>query len=231
VKTLLAEKGPGLVFAMIQKYQERDLEGGDVAAHEDDAEDGTDTQASTAEFPLLNEDESIVLLIDEAHRSHTNTSHANMMKALPNAAKIGFTGTPIIMGDKKRTHDIFGAFLDQYRLRSPRRTGPRSRSSTRGAPPRGRSSDGRDLDELFEDMLHGWTPEEMERIKAKYATKGHVTRGAEAHRGQGPRHAPALRPERPAQRLQGPGGGGQPTGGHPVLRRLQEGAGRAGEAG
>ena len=29
--------------------------------------------------------------------------HANLMRALPNAARIGFTGTPIIMGKRKKT--------------------------------------------------------------------------------------------------------------------------------
>jgi len=168
VKTLLAEKGPGLVFAMVQKYQERDLEPGEVG------DEGDEPGAQAADFPLLNDDESIVLLIDEAHRSHTNTSHANMVKALPNAAKIGFTGTPIIMGDKKRTHDIFGAFLDQYRLKESEEDGATVPILYEGRTAEGAVSDGRDLDEVFEDMLHGWTPEEMERIKTKYATRGHV---------------------------------------------------------
>lgn len=171
VKSLLAEEGPALVFAMIQKYQERDPAAG---AEEDDGEENEGEEPSNVEFPVLNEAENIVLLIDEAHRSHTNKSHANMMKALPNAAKIGFTGTPIIMGDKKRTHDIFGTFLDRYRLKEAEADGATVPIFYEGRTTKGAVADGRDLDEVFEDMLHGWTPEEMERIKAKYATKGKV---------------------------------------------------------
>jgi type I restriction enzyme R subunit len=170
VKTLLAEKGPGLVFAMIQKYQERDADPGE----DDEGEDPQESKAETAAFPVLNEDESIVLLIDEAHRSHSNTSHANMMKAVPNAAKVGFTGTPIIMGQKKKTHAIFGDYLDQYRLRESEADGSTLKILYEGRTAEGAVADGRNLDEVFEDMLHGWTPEEMERIKAKYATKGNV---------------------------------------------------------
>ncbi len=59
-------------------------------------------------FGLLNESDAIVVLVDEAHRSHTITLHANFLSALPNCARIGFTGTPIIIGAKKRTHEIFG---------------------------------------------------------------------------------------------------------------------------
>ncbi len=41
------------------------------------------------EFPVLNESEEILVLVDEAHRSHTRTLHRNLRKALPNAAIIG----------------------------------------------------------------------------------------------------------------------------------------------
>ena len=34
--------------------------------------------------------------------------------------------------------------------------------------------DGRDMDELFEDMFRELTPEELEAIKSKYATRGDV---------------------------------------------------------
>ena len=36
------------------------------------------------------------------------------MAALPNAAKIGFTGTPIMREGKKKTESIFGPFIDKY---------------------------------------------------------------------------------------------------------------------
>lgn len=37
-----------------------------------------------------------------------------------------------------------------------------------------RAADGRNLDEVFEDMFRERTPEELEALKAKYATKGDV---------------------------------------------------------
>ena len=101
VKALLGEKGPGIVFAMVQNYTERDVPR--VASGAD-------------EFPLLNQDESILVLVDEAHRGHASVLHANLLKALPNAARIGFTGTPVIMGAKKRTHEVFGEFIDRYTI-------------------------------------------------------------------------------------------------------------------
>ncbi len=68
------------------------------------------------EFPMLNESEDILVLVDEAHRSHTRTLHRNLRKALPNAAIIGFTGTPILSNEKTETREIFGDFIDKYLL-------------------------------------------------------------------------------------------------------------------
>jgi type I restriction enzyme R subunit len=173
LKTLLAEKGPGLVFAMIQKYQERDQNSED-AEDTDDDEAVPDNEKDVGEFPVLNQDESILVLVDEAHRSHASALHGNLMLAVPNCARIGFTGTPIIMGHRKRTHEIFGAFIDQYRLKESEEDGATVPILYEGMTTAGAVKDGRDLDELFEDMLHGWSKEDLERIKAKYATKGHV---------------------------------------------------------
>ena len=165
VKSLLAQRGPGLVFAMLQKYSGNDS--------------GPAAGPTTSEvFPLLNEDEAIVVLVDEAHRSHASGLHANLMKALPNAARIGFTGTPIIMGAKKRTHEIFGEFIDRYTIAQSEADGATVPILYEGRTAEGAVSDGRDLDELFEDMFHEMDSEQLEAIKRKYATKGHVLEAA-----------------------------------------------------
>ena len=172
VKKLLAQKGPGLVFAMIQKYQERDLDPDADGAGEDLATAGA--LVDVGEFPVLNEDESILVLVDEAHRSQASALHANLLRALPNCARIGFTGTPIIMGQRKRTHEIFGEFIDRYRLKQSEDDGATVPILYEGRTAEGAVADGRDMDELFEDMFRDHTPEELERIKRKYATKGDV---------------------------------------------------------
>jgi type I restriction enzyme R subunit len=161
VKSLLAQHGPGLVFAMIQKYGQQDVEGPDT----------------TVVKPLgeLNDDEAILVLVDEAHRSHQSTLHANLLAALPNAARIGFTGTPIIMGAKKRTLEIFGEFIDRpYTIKQSEEDGSTVPILYEGRTAKGAVSDGRDLDQFFEDMFEDKTAEELEAIKRRYATKGHV---------------------------------------------------------
>jgi len=177
LKVLLAEQGPGLVFATIQKYQERDRDtdaDADAPEVEPDAEAIPDAPEDVGEFPILNEDESILVMVDEAHRSHASALHGNLLKALPNCARIGFTGTPLLMGARKRTHEIFGDFIDRYSIKQSEEDGATVPILYEGRTTEGAVADGRDLDEVFEDMFRERTPEELDRIKAKYATKGHV---------------------------------------------------------
>jgi type I restriction enzyme, R subunit len=168
VKEMLARPGPGLVFAMIQKYRETSSE----FAGEKDA--AADTSAEKEAFGLLNESDAIVVLVDEAHRSHTSGLHANLLQALPNCARIGFTGTPIVMGAKKRTHEIFGEFIDTYTLRESQADGATVPILYEGRTTRGAVTEGRDLDEVFEDMFTERTEAELEAIKKRWATKGNV---------------------------------------------------------
>jgi type I restriction enzyme, R subunit len=162
---------------MIQKYQEQDRDSDadeDAPEVEPDAETIPDAPEDVGEFPVLNEDESILVMVDEAHRSHASALHGNLLRALPNRARIGFTGTPILMGERKRTHEIFGDFIDRYGIKQSEEDGATVPILYEGRTTEGAVAEGRDLDEIFEDMFQDRTPEELDRIKAKYATKGHV---------------------------------------------------------
>lgn len=56
-------------------------------------------------------DDNIFLLVDESHRSHTGEFHNMMNEVLPNAVKIGFTGTPLLRKDKNNTYKKFGPLI------------------------------------------------------------------------------------------------------------------------
>lgn len=176
VKALARRKGPGLIFATIQKY--RDPDGaGDTPLTEDDlpkVEEPKATYKADEKFEVLNEDDSILVLVDEAHRTQAGDLHANLLAGLPNCARIGFTGTPIIMGDKKRTHEIFGEFIDRYTIKEAEADGATVPVLYEGRTANGAIKDGASLDELFEDLFRQHSPEELEAIKKKYATKGHI---------------------------------------------------------
>jgi type I restriction enzyme, R subunit len=180
VKALARRKGPGLIFATIQKYRDADTAGDapltadDLPKVEEPKASYKTGQPSDDRFEVLNEDDSILVLVDEAHRTQAGDLHANLLAGLPNCARIGFTGTPIIMGEKKRTHEIFGEFIDRYTIKEAEADGATVPVLYEGRTANGAIKDGASLDELFEDLFRQHTPEEMEAIKQKYATKGHI---------------------------------------------------------
>ena len=55
------------------------------------------------------------VFVDECHRSQSGELHEAMSKQLPNAVFIGFTGTPILRDEKKKTVGIFGGFIHTYK--------------------------------------------------------------------------------------------------------------------
>ena len=91
LKELLRSDSSDLVMAMIHKFREADL---------------------TETFPELNASPHILVMTDEAHRSQYAMLGANLDKGLPNAARIGYTGTPI-----DKTERVFGDYIDKYTMR------------------------------------------------------------------------------------------------------------------
>ena len=176
VKALARRSGPGLIFATIQKYRDPDCMGDAplTAADLPKIEQSRATYRVDDGFEVLNEDDSILVLVDEAHRTQAGDLHARLLAGLPNCARIGFTGTPIIMGEKKRTHEIFGEFIDRYTIKEAEADGATVPVLYEGRTAKGAIKDDASLDELFEDLFRQHTPEELEAIKQKYATKGHV---------------------------------------------------------
>ena len=166
VRGLLAQPGPGVVMAMIQKYRDASP-GGSNGLSEDEA------------FDTLNESESILVMVDEAHRSHGSVLHANLMSALPNAARIGFTGTPIIMGKRKKTLEIFGGYVDRYTLTESEADGSTVpifyEGRTTDAAVRGASK----MDDLFYRWFFDLTDDQRGILQRRYATTAKVLEAPE----------------------------------------------------
>ena len=58
----------------------------------------------------------IIVITDEAHRSQYDLLAMNMRKALPNAAFIAFTGTPLMVGEEL-TKKTFGDYISIYNFK------------------------------------------------------------------------------------------------------------------
>lgn len=79
---------PSFIFTLIQKFNKPDTE------------------------PIL-PDHDVIIMSDEAHRSQYGIFADNMMKLLPTAARIGFTGTPLL-SDDNITARTFGGYISIY---------------------------------------------------------------------------------------------------------------------
>src|SRR5690606_24678560 len=68
--------------------------------------------------PLLSDRRNIIVIVDEAHRSHYDSLDGyarHLRDALPHATLIAFTGTPISEADHN-TRDVLGDYIDIYDL-------------------------------------------------------------------------------------------------------------------
>ncbi|NMH97989.1 type I restriction endonuclease subunit R [Pseudonocardia acidicola] len=71
-----------------------------------------------ADHPELSARKNIIVIVDEAHRSHYDDLDGyarHLKKALPHASLIAFTGTPISFADRN-TRAVFGDYVDVYDL-------------------------------------------------------------------------------------------------------------------
>lgn len=79
---------PSFIFTLIQKFNQPDEE-------------------------TIYPEHDIIIMSDEAHRSQYGIYADNMMKLLPTAARIGFTGTPLLSSDNI-TARTFGGYVSVY---------------------------------------------------------------------------------------------------------------------
>ena len=57
----------------------------------------------------------IFVFVDECHRTQSGKLHKAMKGLLPGAMLIGFTGTPLLKDDKRRSIETFGPYIHTYK--------------------------------------------------------------------------------------------------------------------
>ena len=126
-------------------------------------------------FPVINDSSKILVLIDEAHRTQGGDMSDNLFQAFPNAARIGFTGTPLITPRHKATTcERFGQeagdFIDVYKMNDAVKD-----KATVDIKYIGRKSDDNipykdEFDAEFEQIFINRTKEERIEIQRRYGT-------------------------------------------------------------
>ena len=59
---------------------------------------------------------ALFVFVDECHRTQSGLLHKAMKTILPEAVFIGFTGTPLLKKDKKRSIEVFGGYIHTYKF-------------------------------------------------------------------------------------------------------------------
>ena len=160
LRRLLTSGGSRTVMTTIQKF-----------------EDALETRSGRLD--VLNASEHVVVMVDEAHRTQYGALGARMSRALPNAALIGFTGTPIDRGFGHSTMQRFGPLIDSYTIPQSVEDGATVPIYYEARLPELHVEGPQTLDTLFEAMFGDRPEEEQARIKRRYANKETV---AEAER-------------------------------------------------
>lgn len=130
LKELLRTDTSDLIMAMIHKFREADL---------------------TETFPQLNNSPKILVMTDEAHRSQYKMLGANLDKGIPNATKIGYTGTPI-----EKTERVFGDYIDKYTMRQSIEDGVTLEIVYEGRTHKAEISDQEGMDKAFADVFNDY---------------------------------------------------------------------------
>ena len=138
LKELLRSDSSDLVMAMIHKFREVELR---------------------EAFPELNPSPHILVMTDEAHRSQYNLLGANLDKGIPNASRIGYTGTPI-----DKTERVFGDYIDKYTMRQSIEDGVTLEIVYEGRTHNAEMPDQKGMDEAFKDVFSDYNLRERMEI-------------------------------------------------------------------
>ena len=125
-------------------------------------------------FGVVNNSSRIVLMIDEAHRTQSSDLGDNIFEAFPNAARLAFTGTPLITerhGEKK-TVKRFGDYIDTYRLMDAVEDGTTLQILYEGRTADAALNDKHGFETRFENLFKDRSEEELLAIKKKYGATG-----------------------------------------------------------
>lgn len=144
LKELLSRDSSDIITATVQKFEE-----------------------NADELPVLNKSEKIIVLADEAHRTHYGLLGVAISTGLPNAPRIGFTGTPLMKSQK--TVKTFGSYIDTYTIEEAVKDGATVQILYEGREPAVKVT-GDSLDSLFDEYFKDRKDEEKEAIKRKFGT-------------------------------------------------------------
>lgn len=152
LQSLLQVSSGGVIFTTIQKFL---------------------PENKGERYPVLSERRNIVVIADEAHRSQYDFIDGfarHMRDALPNASYIGFTATPLEVGDRS-TPAVFGNYIDVYDIQRAVDDGATVRIYYEGrlAKLELKPEERPKIDPEFEEVTEEEEQSTKEKLKSKWA--------------------------------------------------------------
>lgn len=119
----------------------------------------------------INKSPDLIVLIDEGHRSQGGENHVRMKLALPNAAFVAFTGTPLLKDDK--TTNKFGPIVHAYTMQRAVEDKTVTPLLYEERIPDLEVNE-RAIDSWFERITLGLNEQQQADLKRKFARKGEI---------------------------------------------------------
>lgn len=119
----------------------------------------------------VNTSSDFIVLIDEGHRSQGGENHVRMKLALPNAAFVAFTGTPLLKNEK--TVNKFGPIVHAYTMQRAVEDKTVTPLLYEERIP-DLDVNERAIDTWFERITEGLTDQQKADLKRKFARKGQL---------------------------------------------------------
>jgi type I restriction enzyme R subunit len=113
---------------------------------------------------------NLFIFIDECHRTQSGELHKAMKELLPDALFIGFTGTPLLKSDKKKSIEVFGRYIHTYKFNEAVVDGVVLDLLYEARDVDQKISDQKGIDDWFETVTKGMNDLPKAELKQKWGT-------------------------------------------------------------
>jgi type I restriction enzyme R subunit len=113
---------------------------------------------------------NVFVFVDECHRTQSGRLHEAMKTILPEAVFMGFTGTPLLKADKKRSIEVFGGYIHTYKFHEAVRDKVILDLRYEARDIDQRITSQAKIDQWFEAKTKGLTPIAKAQLKKRWGT-------------------------------------------------------------
>jgi type I restriction enzyme, R subunit len=112
----------------------------------------------------------LFVFVDECHRTQSGDLHEAMKAIMPGAVFMGFTGTPLLKADKKKSIEIFGRYIHTYKFDEAVKDGVVLDLRYEARDIDQSITSEKKIDQWFDAKTKGLTPLAKAQLKARWGT-------------------------------------------------------------